>query len=173
MGVHEHKQHAPKKVGITVLSVSSTRSLENDESGLWIKEYAERKGHHVVFHEVIADNQAMISEAVSNAVRNPKCEAVLVTGGTGISPSDLTIEAVRPLFRKELTGFSSLFTMLSYKEVGSAAMLSRSVAGLIGKAAVFCMPGSLKACKMACKNIIFSELGHIIKHAFEGSPKEK
>ncbi len=167
MGSHEHKKQAPKKVSIAVLSVSSTRNLENDESGLWIKKQAEHEGHRVVLHKVIADIQVVISEAVSGAVQNPECQAVLLTGGTGIAPSDVTIEAVCPLFSKELPGFSALFTMLSYDEVGSAAMLSRATAGLIGNTAVFCMPGSLKACQMACKAIIFPEIGHIIKHAFE------
>ncbi len=167
MGIDEHKKHAPKKISMAVLSVSSTRHLKNDKSGLWIKDQAEREGHTVVLHRVIGDDQVGISKAVFEAVQNPECQAILITGGTGITCSDVTIEAVRPLFSKELTGFSALFTMLSYNEIGSAAILSRAVAGLISNTPVFCMPGSFNACQTACKSIIFPEIGHIVKHALD------
>jgi molybdenum cofactor biosynthesis protein B len=91
-----------------------------------------------------------------------------MTGGTGISYRDVTIEAVKPLFQKELTAFAALFAHLSYEEIDSGAIMSRAAAGLIGKTAVFCMPGSLKACKLACKALIFPELGHIVKHVNDG-----
>ena len=94
-------------------------------------------------------------------------DALLLTGGTGISPKDVTIEAVSPLFKKELAAFGPLFTMLSYEEVFSAAMMSRASAGVIEKTLVFCMPGSLNACKLACKSLIFEELGHLVKHVWE------
>ena len=89
---------------------------------------------------------------------------MIITGGTGISPQDVTIEAVRPLFAKELPAFGVLFTQLSFEEVDSAAILSRAAAGVIGRCVVFCIPGSIKACQLACKNLIFPELGHLIRH---------
>ena len=94
--------------------------------------------------------------------------AVLLTGGTGISSRDVTIEAVSPLFRKELTAFGPLFTQLSFEEIDSAAILSRATAGVVGNTILFCMPGSLAACKLACKELIFPELGHLVKHILEG-----
>ena len=89
---------------------------------------------------------------------------MLLTGGTCITPRDVTVEAVRPLFQKELTAFATLFTMLSFEEIDSAAILSRATAGIIANSVLFCMPGSLKAVKLACKNLIFPELGHILMH---------
>jgi molybdenum cofactor biosynthesis protein B len=92
----------------------------------------------------------------------------LVNGGTGISSGDVTIEALRPLFQKEMTAFGILFAQLSFEEIDSAAILSRAAAGIIGSTAVFCMPGSLAACKLACKNLVFPELGHVAKHLLTG-----
>ena len=90
-----------------------------------------------------------------------------MTGGSGISPKDVTIEAVKPLFEKELTAFGVLFAQLSFEEIDSAAILSRATAGIANNSIIFCMPGSIKACKLACKNLIFPELGHILKHIKE------
>ena len=90
-----------------------------------------------------------------------------MSGGTGISPKDVTIEAVKPLFSKELTAFGPLFAQLSFEEIDSAAILSRATAGIINQSIVFCMPGSINACKTACKNLIFPELGHLLKHIKE------
>jgi molybdopterin adenylyltransferase len=167
MGNHEHKKHAPKTACIAVLSISSTRGLENDESGHWIKKSALDAGHDVLLHQVIQDDFKGISEAVSHCVNDPKIQVIIITGGTGITRKDVTIEVVQPLFEKQLTGFAILFAQLSYKEIAAAAMLSRATAGLIGNTMVFCIPGSLNACKLACKELIFPELGHLIKHAGE------
>jgi molybdenum cofactor biosynthesis protein B len=92
---------------------------------------------------------------------------ILTNGGTGITKTDLTIEAVSPLLSKTLTGFGPLFATLSFKEIGSAAFLSRAVAGIIEDTVVFCMPGSLNACKLACRELIFPELGHLVKHVMD------
>jgi molybdenum cofactor biosynthesis protein B len=94
-------------------------------------------------------------------------DAILITGGTGITKKDVTVEAVTPLFDKELMAYAVLFAKLSYQEIGSAAILSRATAGIIKNSVLFCMPGSLKACKLACNLLIFPELGHIIKHIRE------
>ena len=90
-----------------------------------------------------------------------------MTGGTGITKKDVTIEAVSPLFTKTLTGFGPLFAKLSFDEIGSAAFLSRATAGVIEKSVVFCLPGSLNACKLACRELIFPELGHLVKHIMD------
>jgi molybdenum cofactor biosynthesis protein B len=168
MSIEEHKAHTPKSVRLAVLTVSSTRSLGDDKSGKWIRKGAEKKGHVVVFHQVAPDDEGIICDTVRTVIQEHSPHAILVTGGTGIGPADVTIEAVRPMFTKELTGFGRLFTYLSYEEIDSAALLSRATAGLIGKTLVFCMPGSLKACKLACKELIFPELGHLVKHVYEG-----
>lgn len=167
MGIHEHKKHAPQKACVAVLSVSSTRSLENDESGHWIKKRAMDAGHEVAFHQVIQDDFNDIRNVVIQCVKNSKIQIIVLTGGTGIAPKDVTIEAVRPLLEKELTSFSALFAYLSYKEIGAAAILSRATGGTIGNTLIFCIPGSLNACKLAFNELIFPELGHLIKHAVE------
>lgn len=168
MGSYEHKKNAPKSVKIGVISVSSTRTEATDESGSWIIKRAIKEGHEVVFYQVVSDDVYKITETVRNAIYEQAPQVLLLTGGTGISSKDVTIEAVRPLFEKELTAFGPVFSQLSFEEIDSAALLSRATAGVIGKTIVFCMPGSLKACKLACKVLIFPELGHLAKHVVEG-----
>lgn len=167
MGTKAHKAHAPASLTTGILSVSTTRSLENDESGHWIAKRAKKEGHKVLFHEVVPDDLTAIRETALKAIRENDLEALLITGGTGITDRDVTIEAIQPLFSKELTAFAVMFTQLSIDQIDSAAILSRAAAGIIGKTIVFCMPGSKKACKLACKAIIFPELGHIAAHIRE------
>jgi molybdenum cofactor biosynthesis protein B len=164
MGTVEHKQAAPHKVTIAILTLSTTRTIKEDASGLWIKEQAGLLGHEVVYHRVIADDAAAITMTVREIVENVAPEILLMTGGTGVTPQDVTIEAVSPLFTKTLSAFGPLFAQLSMQEIGSAAILSRAAAGIIGATVVFCMPGSLNACKLACTRLIFPELGHLVKH---------
>jgi len=168
MSSKAHKTRTPKSVKLAILSVSTTRSLAEDQSGQWIKKRAKKKGHDVVCHEVIPDEQESIADTVRAVMEEQAPHAILMTGGTGIGPADVTIEAVRPMFTKELTAFGALFTYLSYEDIDSAALLSRATAGLVDRTLVFCMPGSLKACKLACEELIFPELGHLVKHVHEG-----
>jgi len=164
MGHVEHRADAPKTLDVAVLSVSTTRSLATDDSGHWIARGAEDQGHNVVLHEVIPDDKDVIRGTVTRVLADPAPHAVIVTGGTGLSPLDVTIEAVKPLFAKELSAFAVLFAQLSYEEIASAAILSRATAGIIGRSIIFCIPGSIKACQLACNKLIFPELGHIIRH---------
>lgn len=164
MGTVEHKQTTPKKVTIAILSLSSTRTLADDVAGRWIREQAEALGHEVLTHRVVADDAAAITMAVREIVENDAPEILLMTGGTGLAPRDVTIEAVNPVFTKTLSAFGPLFAQLSMQEIGSAAVMSRATAGVIGATVVFCMPGSLNACKLACSRLIFPELGHLVKH---------
>ncbi len=164
MGVHQHRKKAPASVGVGILTVSTTRTIETDESGLWIADRAKREGHQALFHEVVTDEIGAIRNSALEAIRNHDLKALLITGGTGITPEDVTIEAIKPLFAKEMTAFGVLFAQLSYEEIDSAAILSRAAAGVIGSTVVFCMPGSKKACQLACKALIFPELGHVVAH---------
>ena len=164
MGVHQHRKAAPDSVALGILSVSSSRSIENDESGLWIAKRARKEGHAVRFHQVVADDIEAIRMAALAAMRQNDLEALLVTGGTGITPKDVTIEALKPLFAKEMSAFGAIFAQLSYEEIDAAAILSRAAAGIIGTTVVFCMPGSKKACRLACNALIFPELGHVVAH---------
>jgi molybdenum cofactor biosynthesis protein B len=164
MGTVEHKQAAPKKVSIAILTLSSTRTLKDDVGGSWIKAQAEALGHQVVDHRVVPDDAAAITMAVREVVGNTAAEILLMTGGTGLAPRDVTIESVGPMFAKTISAFGPLFAQLSMQEIGSAAIMSRATAGVIGSTVVFCMPGSLNACKLACDKLIFPELGHLVKH---------
>jgi molybdenum cofactor biosynthesis protein B len=168
MGIKKHKAGAPKKVRIGIVSVSSTRSLADDKSGRWISKRAKKEGHEIVLHLVVPDDTKAIAEIIHKIINDGNAQVVLLTGGTGISSKDVTIEAVRPLFTKELSAFGPLFAQLSFEQIDSAALLSRATAGLIEKTVLFCIPGSLKACKLACKVLIFPELGHLVKHVREG-----
>jgi molybdenum cofactor biosynthesis protein B len=122
----------------------------------------------VGFHRVIPDDAAVIAQTLEEVLAAYEPQAVLITGGTGISQRDVTIEAIKPLFRKELSAFGVLFAQLSFEEIDSAAILSRATAGVIASAVVFAMPGSLRACQLACTNLIFPELGHLVGHLQEG-----
>jgi molybdenum cofactor biosynthesis protein B len=152
---------------VGVVSISSTRTLENDKSGHWIAKRVVREGHQLEFHRVVPDAIDAIRAPVREAVVKGSPHVLILTGGTGIASRDVTIESVRNLFTKEMSAFGVLFAQLSYDQIDSAAILSRATAGLVNKTVVFCIPGSLNACKLACKYLIFPELGHIVKHTRE------
>ncbi|MFO7554487.1 MAG: molybdenum cofactor biosynthesis protein B [Desulfobacterales bacterium] len=168
MSTKTHKAGVPKKINIAIITVSSTRSLTNDKSGWWISKRAKKEGHDVVVHQVVPDDAETITHTIQEIISKGEAQVVLLSGGTGISRKDVTVEAVQPLFTKELTAFGPLFAQLSFEQIDSAALLSRATAGLVGDAILFCIPGSLKACKLACQALIFPELGHLVKHVHEG-----
>lgn len=167
MGVKAHKKNAPERVDIGIVTVSTTRTKAEDKSGHWISKRAVKEGHRVVFHKVIPDDSDVILNTIQTVIHELKPHIIIMTGGTGISRQDVTIETVRPLFEKELTAFGALFAQLSFEEIDSAALLSRATAGIIESSVIFCIPGSLKACKLACKFLIFPETGHLVKHIIQ------
>ncbi len=171
MGVGEHKRKAPRKFKFAVVTVSDTasRGEKEDLSGKFLVEELEKNGHEKVYYTVVPDEKMAIVGAVVSAFR-AGADVVVTSGGTGIASRDVTIESIRPLFDKELTGFGEIFRLLSYEEIGTAAVMSRATAGIIkssGRAmAVFCLPGSLGAAKTGIK-IILNEAGHVLKHGRE------
>ena len=167
MGTLLHKKSGPRTASLAVLSVSTTRQLEDDQSGAWIKKQARKEGHEVMLHQVVTDDITAITELVDHVTDRVGPDAIILTGGTGISPKDVTIEAIRPLLDKELTAFGPIFAQLSFEEIDSAAIMSRATAGIRKGTIVFCIPGSLKACKLACNQLIFPELTHLLKHVKE------
>ncbi|HDI60512.1 MAG TPA: MogA/MoaB family molybdenum cofactor biosynthesis protein [Desulfobacteraceae bacterium] len=168
MGTDRHKAKAPRHLRVGILTVSSSRGIAEDESGRWIARTATAEGHTVVFHQVVGDDAAVIAHTLTESLTTYHPDAVIVDGGTGLARADVTIEALRPLFDKELTAFAVLFAQLSFEEIDSAAILSRATAGTIADSVVFCLPGSLKACRLACRELIFPELGHIVGHLRHG-----
>lgn len=162
-----HRKNLPDNIKIAIISVSTSRSLSQDKSGAWIKKQAKKQGFEVMIHQIVTDDIDAIKELTQHTTQHVNPDAIIMSGGTGISPKDVTIEAVKPMFEKELTAFGTLFAQLSFDQVDSAAILSRAAAGIIKKTIVFCMPGSFKACKLACNALIFPELGHLLKHVKE------
>ena len=167
MSTSLHKKNVPDNIKVAVISVSTTRGLSEDKSGAWIKKQAKKEGFEVVIHQTVTDDIEAIRDLTEHITQKICPDAIIMSGGTGISPKDVTIEAVRPLFEKELTAFGPLFAQLSFEEIDSAALLSRATAGIINQSITFCMPGSIKACKLACNALIFPELGHLLKHTKE------
>ena len=167
MGSHEHKAAAPQSVTVGIITVSTSRSLGTDESGHWIREQAMAEGHTVVLHRLVPDKAADIQKAVGDAIRDPSPQVLILNGGTGISPADVTIETLRPSFAKEMTAFGAVFAYLSHRQIGPAAILSRATAGVIDRTVVVCLPGSLNACRLAWQEMLSSELGHLAHHVRE------
>jgi molybdopterin adenylyltransferase len=165
--VTQHRAAAPRQLRFAVMTLSTTRTKENDTGGGGIVAALKTAGHDVVWYEILKDDAPSISAALSELSKHPALDCVITTGGTGISPLDVTIEAVRPFFDKELTAFGTMFAVLSHQDVGMACLLSRATAGVMKDKIVFCLPGSPKACKLALEKIILPEAGHLVKHARE------
>lgn len=165
--VAEHKKHASLHASVAVITLSTSRSLDTDKSGDVIQQLLEQKGHRVTVRKVLPDNRALLRAAIRTLAKDKKVEAIITTGGTGLTPTDVTIEAVRDLLDKELPGFNALFMFLSYPQVKSAAMLSRAMAGTLKGKILFCLPGSPRACKLAMESLILPELGHAL-HMLSG-----
>lgn len=164
----QHKSEAPSRVSCLIVTVSDTRTAETDKSGQLILRLLEEHGHPVAGHHIVPDEYDRITAILREAADNPDVEAVLLNGGTGIAARDVTVEAVRSLLDKELPGFGELFRYLSFAEdIGSAALLSRAVAGTLGRKIVFAMPGSSGAVKLAMTRLILPELGHVMREIYK------
>jgi len=169
-----HKEHAPKRLNFAVFVCSTSRyqSLQkgeeiSDVSGTTIEAMLKKAGHAVVFKRIVADDRGMIEHAVRSVLDNAGLDAAIFCGGTGITRSDVTIETVSPFFEKTLPGFGEIFRRLSFDEVGSAAVMSRAVAGAARGKALFCIPGSPDAVRVSMEMLILPEAPHIVRHARE------
>lgn len=163
-----HKKSAPERVKTAIVTVSTTRTKETDTSGKWMIKANKKEGHLLTAYRIVPDDVYHIKQNILGILNEIAPDAIIVSGGTGIAMEDVTIEAIRPLFRKELTSFGPIYAQLSFSEIESSAILSRATAGIIDDTVVFCIPGSLNACKLACMELIFPELGHIVKHLRSG-----
>jgi molybdopterin adenylyltransferase len=159
----QHKAEAPRATRCFVMTVSDTRTPQNDTSGLAIRDLLVTAGHHVAGWAIIKDDEAQVTRSVRERIADEQVQAIITTGGTGITSRDSTYEAVQALLDKRLDGFGELFRMLSFQEIGSAAMMSRAVAGSIGRKAVFVLPGSEKAVRLAMTRLVIPELGHVLQ----------
>ncbi len=158
MAVQEHKLHARSNLKVGVLTTSDTRTPENDTSGQLITQLLEAAGHQVPFYRIVPDDAEAIVAAILENLGH--LDAVIVNGGTGVAPRDVSADVIRRLVDKELPGFGELFRMLSYGEIGSAAFLSRALAGVRHGKFLVALPGSTAGCRLAMEKLILPELGH-------------
>jgi molybdenum cofactor biosynthesis protein B len=165
MGVADHKRAAPAKVRVYVVTVSDSRTEATDSSGRAARALVEAAGHVVAGYRLVKDDPAEVAALIRAIAEERSADVVITSGGTGVTARDSTYEAVTSLFDKQLDGFGELFRMLSYAEIGSAAMMSRAVAGLHRGVAVFATPGSTAAVTLALEKLIIPELGHLVFEA--------
>jgi molybdenum cofactor biosynthesis protein B len=159
----QHKERAPPHARVWVITCSDSRTRETDVAGGWLIGRLKELGHVILGYTIVPDEPARIVEELSTA-RADGAQAALVTGGTGLSSRDSTFEAISGVLARPLPGFGELFRMLSFAEIGAAAMLSRAVAGVTREGLlVFAMPGSPAAVKLACDRLILPELGHLLE----------
>jgi molybdopterin adenylyltransferase len=159
MSVHEHERHARKNLKVGIITASDSRAPETDESGKLIRTMLEAAGHRVDYYEILPDDGEKITAAIVGNLDN--LDAIIVNGGTGIAARDGTTEVVKSLLDKELEGFGELFRMLSYQEIGAAAIMSRAIAGVRHGKFIAALPGSPDACRLAMDKLLIPELGHI------------
>jgi molybdopterin adenylyltransferase len=156
-----HRKDAPKSVRCFVLTISDTRTPASDRSGAAIAAALEGAGHEIVGRQIVRDEPADVRTAVT--AQAGIAQVIVTTGGTGITSRDSTYEAIASVLDKTLDGFGELFRVLSYEQVGSAAMLSRACAGSLGRTAVFALPGSEQAVRLALTKLILPEIGHVVR----------
>jgi molybdenum cofactor biosynthesis protein B len=164
MNTHEeHKSVAPKSIGCAIITCSDTRTPDSDISGQLIRKLLEGEGHRSIVYQVVKDDPYQIQLQIALALINPAVQAIIVNGGTGIARRDSTFESVDAMLEKRLDGFGQLFRVLSYQEIGSAAIMTRATAGVVEGRVLFSIPGSEHAVRLAMEKLILPELGHLVQ----------
>jgi molybdenum cofactor biosynthesis protein B len=161
----EHKAKAPASVRCFVITVSDTRTSADDTSGNAIAALLEGAGHLVSGRTIVKDDPDLVRSTVERQLANPDVQVIITTGGTGITSRDSTYEAIDGLLAKRLDGFGELFRMLSYEQIGPAAMMSRATAGLVAGRIVVSLPGSEAAVRLGMERLLIPELGHLVQQA--------
>jgi molybdenum cofactor biosynthesis protein B len=161
----EHKATAPRHVACAVLTISDTRTEATDTGGRAIVSLLTGAGHRIAARAIVRDEPAAVRAFVEQHVADDKVDVVITTGGTGISSRDRTYEALRGLLDVAIDGFGELFRMLSYQDIGPAAMLSRACAGLAKRTVLIMLPGSEAAVRLAMTKLVLPELGHLVREA--------
>ncbi|WP_353634333.1 MogA/MoaB family molybdenum cofactor biosynthesis protein [Halobacterium sp. NMX12-1] len=165
---HDHHHHDVERVGVAILTVSSSRSLDDDPAGDAIAAAFEADGHEVVTRELVRDSYDRVQGGIDNLAGRGDVDVVVTTGGTGVTPDDVTVEAAEPLFEKELPGFGELFRRRSYEEIGEKVVATRATAGVADGVPVFCLPGSEHAAELGSEDVIVPEIGHLVGLASRG-----
>jgi len=166
VAAHSHRadHHAgnARRVRCAIVTVSDTRTADDDQSGREIRSHLEAAGHTVEAYRIVPDDPDGVRTLIEELAAAGTIDAALLSGGTGVAERDNTFEAVSSVLTRRIDGFGELFRMLSFEEIGAAAMLSRAVAGLCGRMAVFSMPGSTAACRLAMEHLIVPQLAHLV-----------
>ena len=166
MTEHEHhKQSGPQSLNCAVITISDTRTVDNDEGGGSIAESLISEGHQVKKKLIVKDDSEGIKILMKELTGSGEFDLIITTGGTGIASRDNTIQTLKPLLDKTMEGFGELFRSLSYEEIGARAMLSNSTAGVRGSTLIFCLPGSVNAVKLGMEKLILPDLGHLVWEA--------
>jgi len=165
MSHEEHKRDAPQSVRCFVVTISDTRTMETDTGGRVIADLLQSGGHGVIGRAIVKDDADQIRGTIERILAMPDVQAIVTTGGTGISSRDGTYEVLSTMLQKRLDGFGEIFRMLSYQQIGPAAILSRACAGLIAGRIVVSLPGSEAAVRLAMEKILVPELGHLVREA--------
>jgi molybdenum cofactor biosynthesis protein B len=159
----EHKKGSPQSVNCAVLIISDSRTEQTDESGKFLKQALSQNGHQVIAYAILKNDAEAIERKIRELLGQDELQVIITSGGTGISHRDVTVETVSSIMEKKLDGFGELFRSLSYQEIGTASIMSRAVAGVIGGKIIICIPGSLGAAKLAMDKIILPEIGHMVR----------
>ena len=159
----EHRATAPTTLGCWVLTISDTKTPETDTSGALIRERLTAAGHRVVGSSIVRDEPTDVQRIILQAAADASVQVIIMTGGTGITSRDSTFEAVEAMLDKRLPGFGELFRMLSFQEIGAAAMLSRAQMGIHARRIVVSLPGSPNACRLALEKLLLPEMGHLVR----------
>lgn len=168
---HAHESRSKsKQIGCAVLTLSDTRTLQNDSSGDLIVRLLVDAGHLVIQRDLIQDEPSDLKNRIEKFLNQTDIEAIITTGGTGVSPRDRTIDVLESIFETKLPGFGELFRMLSYEQIGPATMLSRATGGIANGKVIFALPGSAQAVELAMKKIITPELSHVVTMLQSNSP---
>ncbi len=165
MGYQEHKHKEPKSVSCAVLTISDTRTEQDDESGRLIRQKLSENGHRVIFYSILKDEADSIKKKIYELLEQDELQVIITSGGTGVSRRDITVETIYPILEKKLDGFGELFRLLSYQEIGTGSIMSRAIAGVAGGKVILCLPGSPEATNLAMDKIILPELGHLVMEA--------
>ncbi len=164
MSTHlEHKSAAPTSIGCAIITCSDTRTPESDISGQLIRKLLEGQSHRVLVYQVVTDDPSYIQLQIALALTNPAIQAIILNGGTGVARRDSTFESVDAMLEKRLDGFGQLFRVLSYQEIGSAAIMTRATAGVVQGRILFSIPGSEHAVRLAMEKLILPEMGHLVQ----------
>ena len=165
MSYREHKEKAPRSVSCAVLTISDSRTEQDDESGRLIRQRLSENGHPVLFYSIVKNEVEPIRKKIQELLGQEELQVIITSGGTGVSHRDVTVDTISSILEKKLDGFGELFRLLTYQEIGTPSIMSRAIAGVAESKVIICFPGSLGAATLAMDKIILPEIGHMVREA--------